>query len=171
MILIKSVKEKRPTKKATIIPRRPLWTSIPDPIFRDSKKVAPRMAGTERRKENLPESSRSSPQKSPVDMVAPDREIPGMMATPWAIPIRTESTHPIFSMSLLSFLAQRVSQSTKPVTRSITPTTLGLEKRDSNQSFNRIPMRPVGMVATTIQRKRFACGRPSRFPFSIVPIP
>ena len=129
------------------------------------------MAGMERRKENFPESSRSSPQKSPVDMVAPDREIPGMMANPWAIPIRTESIHLIFSMVLPSLFVQRVSQSTKPVTRSIIPTTLGLEKRDSNQSLKRIPIRPVGIVATIIRRKSFTWGGWLWLPLSLAPNP
>ena len=37
---------------------RPVQTSTPCPIFRNSRKVAPRIAGIERRKENFAESSR-----------------------------------------------------------------------------------------------------------------
>src|SRR3972149_1243902 len=95
-------------------------------------KVAPTIAGIERRKENLPESSRFKPRKSPVEMVAPDLEIPGMIANPWAIPIRKASIHPMRTKGLLFLFTQRVNQRNEPVTKSITPTRAGLEKRDSN---------------------------------------
>jgi len=138
------------------VPIRRVKNCWPESNFLNSNRMAPRIAGIERRKENFPESSRSRPQKSPVEMVAPDREIPGMIANPWAIPIMRASIHPIFPMFLSSFFAQRVNQRTNPVTISITPTNLGLEKKDSNQSFRKIPMRPVGRVASTIQSKSFA---------------
>jgi hypothetical protein len=97
IIFIRKVRDKIPIPKATAVPIR--MVSIPKTIstFLNSNRVAPRIAGIDSRKENLPESSLSRPQKSPVEIVAPDREIPGIMAAPWAIPIRTASTHPPFS--------------------------------------------------------------------------
>ena len=150
---------------------RVIPSSWMEPNFLTSKTVAPRIAGMERRKEKRAERSRSNPQKRPVDMVAPDREIPGMMAIPWAIPIRTESSHPILMIFLPSFFVQRVNQRKKPVMRSIPPTSFGWEKKDSNQSLRRSPMRPVGMVATTIQRSNLVpcCSFP--FPPKVALIP
>ena len=162
---------KIPTPKAMAAPNRVVQSSWTPPIFGNSNRVAPSMAGMDRRKENFPESSRSRPQKSPVEMVAPALEIPGMMANPWAIPIIMESIHPILSKSLPSFFAHLVNQSTEPVMRSIPPTTLGLEKSDSNQSLKKMPMRPVGMVAMMIQRKSFAWFCPFSFLFNVALIP
>jgi len=171
MIFIKKVNAKIPTPKATAVPIKTVPRSETVPIFLYSNRVAPSIAGMERRKENFPESSRSKPQKSPVEMVAPDREIPGMMATPWAIPMRMASNHLIRLNGFPSFFAKRVSQRTNPVMRSMPPTSLGLEKKDSNQSLKRIPIRPVGMVARMIQRKSFAPSRFSSFFLSVDPIP
>ncbi len=150
---------------------RVIPSSWMEPILLNSKTVAPRIAGMERRKENLAERSRSNPQKRPVDMVAPDREIPGIMAIPWAIPTRIESSHPIFMIFLPSFFVQRVNQRKKPVMRSIPPTSFGWEKKDSNQSLKRSPMRPVGRVARMIQRRSLAPGCSFPLPLKVARIP
>jgi len=49
--------------------------------------AAPRIAGMESKKLNLAANSLSSPRNRPVDMVAPDRDIPGAMAHACATPI------------------------------------------------------------------------------------
>src|SRR5512139_2529984 len=140
-------------------------------VFLYSNRVAPSIAGLESRKENFPESSRSRPQKSPMEIVAPDREIPGIMAIPWAMPMKMVSYHTILPNGFPSFLAKRVNQSTNPVIISIPPTSLGSEKKDSNQSLKRMPMRPVGMVARMIHRKSINPSLFPSFPLNADPIP
>jgi len=58
--------------------------------------AAPKMAGMESKKLNLAVNSLSSPRNRPVDMVAPDLEIPGAMANAWATPIIKEFLMVIF---------------------------------------------------------------------------
>ena len=168
---MRKVNERIPIPKATTVPTRVIPSSWMVPTFSSSNTVAPKIAGIERRKENFAESSRSRPVRSPVDMVAPDLEMPGMMAIPWAIPIRTESNHLIFMMFLPSFLVQRVTQRKEPVIRSIPPTSFGWEKKDSNQSLKRKPMRPVGMVASIIQRRSLIPCWPLPLPLEASRIP
>ena len=48
---------------------------------------APIMAGRDKRKEYLPAVSRSTFRNSAVDMVDPDREMPGIMAKPCTNPM------------------------------------------------------------------------------------
>ncbi len=43
---------------------------------------APRIAGMESKNENLPATSRSIPKNKAVEIVAPEREIPGKIASP-----------------------------------------------------------------------------------------
>ena len=46
-------------------------------------RAAPKMIGVDSRKENRAAPSRVSPRTSPVEMVIPDRETPGMIARAW----------------------------------------------------------------------------------------
>ena len=82
MSFIRKARDRIPTPKAATIPIAANNSSDIPEIFLISRNVAPRIAGIDRRKENLPASSRFRPQKRPMEMVAPDREIPGMMAIP-----------------------------------------------------------------------------------------
>jgi len=83
---------------------------------------APIIAGIDNKKEYRPAVSRSSFKKSATEMVEPDREIPGMMASPCTTPI------PIASLSVIYLMERpvngifRVIHSNVPVTNSITPT-------------------------------------------------
>ena len=49
------------------------------------------MAGTESKKENLKAFSRLVPSRSATAIVKPLRDIPGIMAMPWAVPIASAS--------------------------------------------------------------------------------
>ena len=56
-----------------------------------SSTAAPRIAGIDRMNEYFTANLRSKPQKVHAAMVVPDREIPGKVANPCAIPISTPS--------------------------------------------------------------------------------
>ena len=51
---------------------------------------APSIGANTIRNENLVMASLSTPRIRPVEIVAPDREMPGSIATAWAIPINTD---------------------------------------------------------------------------------
>ena len=57
----------------------------------DFRSNAPAMAGMEIRKENSPANLRLMRSHKAVQMVAPEREMLGKMATNWAKPIQIES--------------------------------------------------------------------------------
>ena len=48
--------------------------------------TAPKIAGMESRKEYCAATCGDRPNNSEIEIVDPDLEIPGMMASPWAIP-------------------------------------------------------------------------------------
>ena len=80
-------------------------------------------------------------------MVDPDREIPGVMANPWAKPIPMACPHfnPWAGVSPLSFLVnQKV-----PVTANAAPTAAGVWKSFSKRSSR---LRPIIAVGTSQQR-------------------
>ena len=58
-----------------------------------------RMIGAASRNEKRAACSRSSPTPRPAAIVAPDREMPGMMAIPWAMPTRMADPQPSLSAS------------------------------------------------------------------------
>ena len=60
---------------------------------------APKMAGKDNKKEKLKASTGFRPVCSPVTIVLPDLEIPGIMARAWARPIWRE----FFGLSLIFF--------------------------------------------------------------------
>ncbi len=84
------------------------------------------MAGMERRKEKVPAVLRSSPKSSPAAMVEPEREMPGMMASPWTTPMARAMPRlkPLIPRPFAS--APRVSQSSTPVATRITPVTISI---------------------------------------------
>ena len=53
----------------------------------NSTKAANEIAGIPRRNENLAASFLSHPNKSAIEIVAPERDTPGIMAKAWAKPI------------------------------------------------------------------------------------
>ena len=55
-------------------------------VLKNSTKAAKEIAGMPRRKENLVASFLSQPDNSAIDIVAPERDTPGIIAKAWAIP-------------------------------------------------------------------------------------
>ena len=55
--------------------------------LKNSTKAANEIAGIPRRNENLVASFLSHPDKSAIEIVAPERDTPGIMAKAWANPI------------------------------------------------------------------------------------
>ena len=55
--------------------------------LKNSTKAAIEIEGIPSRNENLPAFSLSHPDKSATEIVAPERDTPGIMAKAWAIPI------------------------------------------------------------------------------------
>ena len=55
--------------------------------LKNSTKAANEIAGIPRRNENFAAFFLSHPDKSAIEIVAPDRDTPGIMAKAWAIPI------------------------------------------------------------------------------------
>ena len=55
--------------------------------LKNSTKAANKIAGMPRRKENLAASFLSHPDNSAIEIVAPERDTPGIIAKAWAIPI------------------------------------------------------------------------------------
>ncbi len=55
--------------------------------LKNSTKAANEIAGIPRRKENLAASFLSHPDKSAIEIVAPERDTPGIIAKAWATPI------------------------------------------------------------------------------------
>lgn len=71
------------------------------------KRLAPRIAGKDSKKENLKDSSGLTFEKRPVEMVIPEREIPGNTANIWLRPIRNADNNLTFLLPLLTILVKR----------------------------------------------------------------
>ena len=56
-------------------------------VLKNSTKAANEIAGMPRRKENLAASFLSNPENRAMEIVAPERDTPGIIAKAWAIPI------------------------------------------------------------------------------------
>ena len=56
-------------------------------VLKNSTKAANEIAGMPRRKENLAASLLSNPDNKAMEIVAPERDTPGIIAKAWAIPI------------------------------------------------------------------------------------
>ncbi len=113
--------------------------------------------GAASRKEKRAACSRSSPTPRPAAIVAPDREMPGMMAIPWAMPTRMAEPQLSFSASCTRLaLSASAAVSAAEVMRNAKPTQISAAL--SNQSLPASPMRPVGIVATTMSHaSRLSC--------------
>ena len=89
------------------------------------------MAGRDRRKENRTAKLRSNPRIIPAEMVAPDREMPGIMATAWAQPTSSASVTVAFFAVLRPRASRSEKKRMKPVRSSIQDTGMELTKRAS----------------------------------------
>lgn len=116
--------------------------------------IAPRIAGITSRKENLAAVFLSTPLNVAVAIVVPDRDIPGVIASPCTVPIIKASIIPKFFLLLLVLKSYLVNQSIVPVVISIYPAIPGLLKRLSNAFLKENAIMTVGIVPITIRRKR-----------------
>ena len=107
---IKNFNEAKPTIKATkhpIIKGKIPTVDVTSPKSFASRMKAPNIAGIERINENSPDVFLSMPAIWEAEIVIPEREIPGSVPIPWAIPIKnpfrgeTVFTTPSFSTCLL----------------------------------------------------------------------
>src|SRR5688572_4375895 len=70
-------------------------------MYPDSRRPAPNVIGMDKRNEKRTAAVLWRPRKSPVVMVIPERETPGMIAIPWATPIRIAEDHEIDSTGVV----------------------------------------------------------------------
>ena len=99
-----------------IIVWSPLVVKSPEP---KSLAIFPKISGTTIKKEKRAALSLSIPNKTEVEMVAPDLDIPGKIAIAWDMPIIREDKNPTFLFVVLALSARKRR---KPVTKSIVPT-------------------------------------------------
>ena len=73
--------------------------------------AAPKIAGIDNKKLNRADNSLSKPKYSPVEIVAPERDIPGAMEQAWATPINRELLMDIsFRLVFLVTLRDTISE-------------------------------------------------------------
>ena len=94
-ILIKNLIENTPTSAEIKIPRKSgKFIIISESVFINfiiPSKPAPKVAGRANKKEYSVAKGLFKPLNNPATIVEPEREIPGIMAIPWAVPIKRES--------------------------------------------------------------------------------
>ena len=141
-MLVRIFNARMPTIAEDIVPNARGAMLVICFILMLSSKNAPVMAGIESRKEKLKASLLSRPHASPQEMVAPDLDIPGIIAIPWAVPIMRELRMPTFLLcfSGINFVIAR----NMPVIQSIMPAVRGEEKALSKKSMNINPIIAVG---------------------------
>ena len=112
----------RPARNAATNPEistSELELSVPNSPEKMSFAIFPKIKGTTIRKENRAAFALSLCNKTDVEIVAPEREIPGSMAIAWAMPIIIASLN---ETSLSVFLALSARNNNTAVTKSIKPT-------------------------------------------------
>lgn len=114
--------------------------------------MAPNETGIKSRKENFIASSFDRPLMSPPEMVAPDRDIPGIKARDWKIPTKNPLAgvtppflFPIESAKNIKTLPAMSAQATEE----------GFLKTPSILSLKKNPKKPAGMEPKIIAHKRF----------------
>src|SRR5690606_8973313 len=114
--------------------------------------VAPKIKGSTIKNENLAAFDLSSPNKMEVEMVEPERDIPGSRAAKaCAIPIMNES---LKLMSLPVFLALSAMNSKVAVINNIKPTNRKLENNSSSVSLRNTPTNAAGIIDKTIFKEK-----------------
>ena len=122
--------------------------------LKNSTKAANDIEGMPRRKENLAASFLSQPDKSAIEIVAPERDTPGKNAKAWAIPINKLLRY-LWVLKLIKFL---VELSAKNITIAINTETIAIErferKNESEKSLTNNfiipPIKIIGIVAIKI---------------------
>ena len=110
--------------------------------------IFPKINGTTIKKEKRAAFSLSIPNSTAVEIVAPDREIPGKMAIACEIPIRIACLIPTFFADAFALSARN---NNNPVTKSILPTSVKAPpKRASISSLKNTPTKVAGIIERTI---------------------
>ena len=101
--------------------------------LKNSTKAASEIAGIPRRKENLAASVLPHPDKSATEIVAPERDTPGIIAKAWAIPISKPSRY----FRLLKLINLLVDISAKSIIKDIKIDITAIERLErKNESEN-----------------------------------
>ena len=113
-----------------------------------SRMAAPRIAGIERIKEYFTANFLSNPQNVHAEIVVPEREIPGSVANPCAIPIRIPSPQETSFGIFQQFSTRSDRYRIMPVIRRQIPGTIRVEEASSISFLPKYPISPVGIVET-----------------------
>ena len=127
--------------------------------MKNSTKAANVIEGMPRRKENLTASSLSQPNNNAKEIVAPDLDIPGIIAKDWAIPTKKLSKYLWFF--ILIYLLQEISA--KSIIKAINIDANAIDKFDrknelknsDKNNFIIIPTPIIGNVPINIDFNNF----------------
>ncbi len=115
--------------------------------------------------ENRAADSRDTPHSRAMAIVLPEREMPGVMASPWIHPSRMACAIPTSDVPPWCPKEGLNNHSNAPVIKSAMPTIQGVEKKCSNVDSNSRPITAVGTLASTNSKpKRRAEARSESFP-------
>ena len=110
--------------------------------------IFPKIKGTTIKKENRAAFSLSIPKSTAVDIVAPEREIPGRIAIACEIPIRIAALIPTCFADALALSAKN---NNKPVINSIPPTKVQVPPNSASiSSLKNTPTKAAGIIDKTI---------------------
>ena len=130
--------------------------------------AAPRMMGADNRNENRAAPSLVIPISSPVVIVMPERETPGMIANAWDIPMSMLVPKVILFIPIFSALLRSAQYRRMPIPINITAMRTGDLKMVSAFSSNKNPpIAPGTLAATRYQNNRPRTLRTSEKPFMI----
>ena len=106
---------------------------------------APNIIGIDIKNENLRAVFSFKPRSRPVEMVVPEREIPGRIDNTCAVPIRKAFLE--FNLVFCLVIGRLAITSTKPVIAKPMATIVRFENIDSKTSLKRKPIIAAGIVA------------------------
>jgi len=128
--------------------------------------AAPKMMGVDSKNENLAAPSLVSPISSPVLIVTPERETPGMIASAWEIPMNIPAPKVIWLISIFLALLRSAQYRRMPININI----VAMRRGDLNMvsaffSNRNPPIAPGTLAATKYQNSRPFMLRTSVKPF------
>ena len=130
--------------------------------------AAPKMIGVDNKNENLTAPSLVTPLNSPVVIVIPERETPGIIASAWDSPIKMLVSKVIFLISIFLALLRSAQYRTRPININITAIRGGDRNTPSAFFSNRNPpIAPGTLAAAKYQNNRPCTLRTSVKPFII----
>lgn len=112
-------------------------------------RAAPKMMGVDSKNENLAAPSLVKPISSPVVIVIPERETPGMIASAWDTPISRLVPKVILFIAVFLELRRSAQYRKMPININIVAMRIGDLNTVSAVSSNRYPLNAPGTVATT----------------------